>query len=385
MSADSLSSLAAPLGMSAATLEGLLSDRLTFMGDAYAGYDYNEWSNRDIFHKRRAQFKIAGDECVARLGHSHGAPFIDCAMAVLRQQRRTSKDHSDPFPVPELLSRLPFRYAEVRHDAALHGLMFNRLVRDYTCARWQDGSSPTLLTRTWSLPVDETCSSSSTASTAYITAAPAGTEKVDRANAAASAPALEYVVDVLNEDPLIAVAHGFLTPMECELLQQKAVYKHGCTGCDCKSDLFLDGDEGSAALTRFASRQTAFVRSLTGYDVTALGAEPIRQSLYDNEGECSIHCDGECYGAPHPPECEGTRVATTVAYCEVAELGGQTSFPRGGVIVQPQVGDLVLFGYLRANRTMDSGYSEHSGCPVYKGRKSIATTWHREVRPVPVR
>ena len=178
----------------------------------------------------------------------------------------------------------------------------------------------------------------------------------------------------------------FATPTECERLRASASFARGCTGCDCKSDVDVDHDDSSHPITMLARRQSMLVRDLTGYDVWPRGAEPIRQSLYDGAGECSVHCDGECYGGPHPPECEGTRVATTIAYCEVADEGGQTSFPRGGVIVRPRLGDLVVFAYLHsANRTMDTGFSEHSGCPVRRGRKWIATTWHREGRPMHAR
>ncbi len=51
----------------------------------------------------------------------------------------------------------------------------------------------------------------------------------------------------------------------------------------------------------------------------------------------------------------------------------------------PKQGRLLFFGYkLRQgasggwSRTMDGGMTEHSGCPLRRGRKWIATMWFRE-------
>ena len=39
-------------------------------------------------------------------------------------------------------------------------------------------------------------------------------------------------------------------------------------------------------------------------------------------------------------------------------------------------------GYkLNGHRNMDRGHTEHSGCPLRKGRKWIATMWFRVRRP----
>merc|ERR1711862_901248 len=92
--------------------------------------------------------------------------------------------------------------------------------------------------------------------------------------------------------------------------------------------------------------------------------------------EYRTHCDGPCDGERYQ---KGQRVATSILYCVVAEEGGQTSFTRaGGLIIKPSAGDLLLFTYKHANNTMDNGLTEHSGCPLRRGRKWIATQWYRE-------
>ena len=41
-------------------------------------------------------------------------------------------------------------------------------------------------------------------------------------------------------------------------------------------------------------------------------------------------------------------------------------------------GTMLYFGYKLPGDKMDNGRTEHSGCPLRKGRKWIATMWFRE-------
>ena len=74
----------------------------------------------------------------------------------------------------------------------------------------------------------------------------------------------------------------------------------------------------------------------------------------------------------------GSRVATTLVYCEAAAEGGGTVFPRGKegsappLRFQPSPGDMLYFEY-----QPDPGLQEHSACPVIAGNKSTLTQWHR--------
>merc|ERR1712048_826267 len=87
------------------------------------------------------------------------------------------------------------------------------------------------------------------------------------------------------------------------------------------------------------------------------------------------HCDGDCTGEPHKT---GTRMATMVMYCNVADLGGHTNFRNAGVHVKPNKGSAVFFSYIDPEtKIMDNGLTEHSGCPVYEGKKEIVTQWIR--------
>lgn len=71
-------------------------------------------------------------------------------------------------------------------------------------------------------------------------------------------------------------------------------------------------------------------------------------------------------------------MATLVMYCDVATDGGHTNFRNAGVHVKPTVGAGIFFSYIDPETLiMDSGYTEHSGCPVFEGNKKIVTQWVR--------
>lgn len=71
------------------------------------------------------------------------------------------------------------------------------------------------------------------------------------------------------------------------------------------------------------------------------------------------HCDGDCTGLKHK---YGSRMATVVMYCTVADRGGHTNFRNAGVHVKPERGNAIFFSYIDPETlTMDSGFTEHSG------------------------
>lgn len=87
------------------------------------------------------------------------------------------------------------------------------------------------------------------------------------------------------------------------------------------------------------------------------------------------HCDGDCTGLPHKP---GTRMATMVMYCTLPTEGGATNFRNSAVHIKPVKGNAIFFSYINPEtKTMDTGFTEHSGCPVYEGEKKIVTQWIR--------
>lgn len=71
-------------------------------------------------------------------------------------------------------------------------------------------------------------------------------------------------------------------------------------------------------------------------------------------------------------------MATLVMYCDIADRGGHTNFRNAGVHVKPTPYAGIFFSYINPKTlVMDSGYTEHSGCPVFEGKKRIVTQWVR--------
>ncbi|CAN0174764.1 unnamed protein product, partial [Hapterophycus canaliculatus] len=66
-----------------------------------------------------------------------------------------------------------------------------------------------------------------------------------------------------------------------------------------------------------------------------------------------------------------------VIYCEQAELGGGTTFSSSDVFINGKKGQAAFFSYLGPDNRTDIGRTRHSGCPILKGTKWIATLWMR--------
>jgi len=123
--------------------------------------------------------------------------------------------------------------------------------------------------------------------------------------------------------------------------------------------------------------------TIAGYDVQeGAGQEPINAVYYKDDGDqYRPHCDGECRGNAYTL---GSRVASSLTYCTIAERGGYTLFTRVGLKVVPKRKQMLFFGYFfnasdaKPGVPMDNGHTEHTGCPLHEGKKWIATMWYRE-------
>ena len=60
--------------------------------------------------------------------------------------------------------------------------------------------------------------------------------------------------------------------------------------------------------------------------------------------------------------------------------GGGTAFPNAGVHVVPKRGQAVYFSFRSSDSEglMEDWHTEHSGCPVRKGKKWVVTQWLRD-------
>jgi len=187
--------------------------------------------------------------------------------------------------------------------------------------------------------------------------------------------------DVLRRTPLVVAVHSLATPEECAQLQGeagdlsslgRAHVSGGTTSRDRRTlSKNLYPGETNDTLTRLAARFFETARQLTGYELDGEGQEPVNWLYYKSGYEYRPHCDGAC-GTRSVNY--GSRVASSLLYCAVADDGGGTVFPPDGLKIEPTVGMLLLFTY---NPDPD-GLSRHAACPVLRGEKMTATQWYRE-------
>lgn len=207
-------------------------------------------------------------------------------------------------------------------------------------------------------------------------------------------------VDVMLDRPAskIHIVKNFITPEECQAMEDQAKPKlHKATVANGKGGSELSpnrkalqagikipwhSEEENHPLTTISRRVYDYVNHVLELDIEEHGQEDLMSIQYEGRGEDDEtpdrympHCDGDCTGMEHK---SGTRMATMVMYCVVPEVGGATNFRNSGVHVVPEAGSATFFSYIDPEtKKMDSGWTEHSGCPVIEGEKKIVTQWVR--------
>jgi len=196
----------------------------------------------------------------------------------------------------------------------------------------------------------------------------------------------------------IHVVENFISQQECDAMAEAAQPKlHRATVADGKGGSHFSehrkamqagikvnwSKEASGDhIAKLSRRVYDYTNHVLDLNIQEHGQEDLMSIQYFGRGENDTapdrytpHCDGDCTGLPHKA---GTRMATMVMYCTIPELGGHTNFRNAGVHVKPQKGNAIFFSYIDPETlTMDNGFTEHSGCPVFKGEKKIVTQWIR--------
>jgi hypothetical protein len=216
------------------------------------------------------------------------------------------------------------------------------------------------------------------------------------AEAAAEATPLRMIqaagldVNVIAEDPVVAVVKSFASRGECATMQSLAArggarrrtpleggWSHDdpSTGFRRRLGLTYDwdlvGNETlpAALLERAASIAEAFDIHVT----TGTFQEPLNIVEYGQFDYYEPHCDVSCERSGPKP---GRRVATVLLVCETPKLGGATAFPRHhdrALTLRPAAGDAVFFAYDEKARE-----SLHAGCPVRDGVKRVVSIFLRD-------
>ena len=213
-----------------------------------------------------------------------------------------------------------------------------------------------------------------------------------------------YPVHVLLDQPAsrVHVLDNFVTDHDCKAFGEQTLTLVPAMVADGKGGFehnpfrrakqaIVDVDwkkEAQGDLVAAVSRKIYdYTQHVLGLDIDRFGQEKLVAIEYKGQelkknGKNSTepdqykpHCDGDCTGEPHKV---GTRVATVIMYCAVPTKGGATNFRNSGLHVVPEKGRAVFFSYIDPEtRVMDDGYTEHSGCPVLEGEKTIVTQWLR--------
>lgn len=207
-------------------------------------------------------------------------------------------------------------------------------------------------------------------------------------------------VAVLHDRPAskVHVISNFITEEECEAMENAAKpLLHKATVADGKGGSKLsesrkamqagikvpwNKEKDGNGIATVSRKVYDYVNHVLDLDIKEDGQEDLMSIQYEGRGDEEAepdrympHCDGDCTGLDFKP---GNRMATVVMYCTVPKRGGATNFRNAGLHVVPQKGSATFFSYLDPETMkMDSGFTEHSGCPVMEGEKKIVTQWVR--------
>ena len=181
--------------------------------------------------------------------------------------------------------------------------------------------------------------------------------------------------EVLNEEPLIIKFHDVLTDEECQALidsaksrlQRSKLAKKEVSQIRTSSGMFFDENE-SPLINEIEKR----VASLMHLPIE--NAEGLQVLHYEPGQEFKAHFD---YFSDQHPSSQNNRISTLVLYLNDVEEGGETTFPNLGITCTPTKGAAVYFEYFYSNPKLNE-QTLHSGEPVIRGEKWVATQWMRK-------
>lgn len=196
----------------------------------------------------------------------------------------------------------------------------------------------------------------------------------------------------------VHVIDNFLTEEECQAVANTAEpILHDATVADGSGGSKLsesrkakqagikvhwDKEAEGDLIAQLSRRVYNYVNHVLPFDIKEHGQEDLMSIQYfgrgpddDKPDRYMPHCDGDCTGLDFKM---GSRMATIVMYCDVPEVGGATRFRNSNIHIKPTKYAATFFSYIDpVTMKMDSGFTEHSGCPVVEGTKRIVTQWVR--------
>jgi prolyl 4-hydroxylase len=200
----------------------------------------------------------------------------------------------------------------------------------------------------------------------------------------------DRVVPVLLrvEQPVVVVLGDVLSPDECQELIELARprLKPSTLVSPYSGENQVSSQRTSLGMF-FRLRENAFIERL---DVRV--SELMNLPIENGEGFQVLHYPAGAEAAPHFDFLQvtndanrasiarsGQRTSTLIAYLNDVESGGETAFPKLGLMVAPQRGNAVYFEYGNSQSQVDPS-SLHAGKLVQSGEKWVATKWMRQRR-----
>lgn len=180
--------------------------------------------------------------------------------------------------------------------------------------------------------------------------------------------------EVLNETPLIVKFHNVLSPEECEALIENAkdrlrrskLATKEVSDVRTSSGMFFEENENQL-IHEIELRVSQLMHMPVEH------AEGLQVLHYEPGQQFKAHFD---YFSERHPSSENNRISTLVMYLNDVEEGGETTFPNLGIGCTPTKGDAVYFEYFYTDRALNE-LTLHSGEPVIRGEKWVATQWMR--------
>jgi prolyl 4-hydroxylase len=188
--------------------------------------------------------------------------------------------------------------------------------------------------------------------------------------------------------PVIAVFDNLLSAQECDELVRLSGIKLKRSGViDPKTGEIVVVDARSSFGTFFYRDESAFITGLDRRIAEVMhwpeeNGEGIQVLNYQVGAEYKAHYD---YFPPDDPGSQahlsksGQRVSTLVMYLNDVAEGGETTFPELHLAITPKKGSAAYFEYTNTLGQVNP-LTFHSGVPVVKGEKWIATKWMRQRR-----
>jgi prolyl 4-hydroxylase len=186
---------------------------------------------------------------------------------------------------------------------------------------------------------------------------------------------------VANERVEMYLRHGFLTAAECDALI-------AVTDADARPSVLFSGTGNATYRTSSSCNldpHDALVVAITERMSGLLGlpadhGETLQAQRYETGQEYKLHCDyfpAYAHYWPAMRESGGQRCWTVMAYLNDVAEGGETHFPRAGIMIPPRRGTLLVWNNMRGDGS-PNGETVHAARPVTAGAKYVVTKWYRE-------